>query len=175
MKKNVVLGIDPGIANTGLAIVACESSRYQLLASRLIKTSSSDAECLRLLDIYRAVSEMLDNHKPALVAAERIFHNRNVSSSITTGKVLGVVLLAAAERFVSVHEFTPQEIKSCSGFGGEANKDRIKKSASRIFGVSLKSHHTADAAFAGLAGLLKLRSLRCENRGRGVHRTIVGV
>ena len=164
MKKPVVLGIDPGIANTGLAIVQLENQKYRLLETRLVKTKSSDAECLRLLDIYRALCEMLDAYSPVLVAAERVFHNRNISSSISTGKALGVVAVAAAERYISVEEFTPQQIKACSGLGGSADKALIKKSAAGIFGVSFKTHHTADAALAALAGLLTLRG---ENRGRG--------
>ena len=162
-----VLGIDPGIAHTGLAIVACEGGRYRLLASRLIKTKSSDAECLRLLDIYRAVSEMLETYQPCIVAAECVFHNRNITSSLTTAKVLGVVSLAAAERYISVREFTPQAVKVASGLGPKASKEHLLKVASRLLSHDFKSHHVADASLVGLAGLLKFRALRCENRAAG--------
>ena len=100
------------------------------------------------------------------VAVEKVFHNKNISSSISTGKVIGLSELVAYHGGVPCYLLSPQEVKRASGFGGSADKVSVKKAVSGIFQTEIKSHHVADAAIVGLAGLLKLRALRCENRGK---------
>ena len=160
--KYTVLGIDPGIANTGVSVVSGNGidSKYQIEASELVKTPASDDTGKRLQTIHEAITRLLDTHAPEAVAIESVFHNRNINSSISTGKVIGLCELTAYNYDLPVHLFTPQQIKAVSGFGGSANKDEMLKIASRIFRTKIRSHHTADAAMCALAGILKTR---CPN------------
>ena len=80
-----ILGIDPGLANCGWSVVVRNrSGKYVLMDSGCIVTTSSTGESERLLYIYKQITELLHVHVPNCVAIERVFHNRNVSSSLTT-------------------------------------------------------------------------------------------
>ena len=174
MKSYKALGIDPGIANTGLAVVAFEKHGYTLISTKLVKSTPKHSESLRLLKIYEAVYEILDMQELDIntVAIERVFHNKNVSSSITTGKAIGAALTAAAKHDIPVIELTPQKVKKASGLSNkETNKNNLIRAASGIFKTQIKSHHTADAALCALAGILQHRIPQLEGREPQEHRT----
>ena len=94
MKLITTLGVDPGIANTGIAVVELEKHTYHLRTSRLITSTPKETESNRLLNIFEAVYEALDTKGLDIttVAIEKVFHNKNVSSSIKTSKAIGAVL-----------------------------------------------------------------------------------
>ena len=167
MKKSIVLGVDPGIANTGLAVVSGDGVRYKLLQCERIKSGSDLPTGERLAIIEKAIISLQKKHNIEAVAVEKVFHNKNISSSISTGKVIGVCELVAYHAGVRCFLLSPQDVKRASGFGGTADKVSVKRAVRGIFGTQIKSHHVADAAMVGLAGLLKFRALRCENRAAG--------
>ena len=161
MKNITVLGIDPGIANTGLGVVAFEKHSYTLEKTELVKSTPKHPESLRLLKIYEAVYEILDTKGLDIdaVAIEKVFHNSNVTSSITTGKAIGAALTAAAQHDIPVIELTPQQVKRASRLSNkETNKDNLIVAASGIFKTEIATHHEADAALCALAAILKQRS-----------------
>lgn len=167
MKSNhtTVIACDPGIANTGIAVVQSKSQVYQLKSSQLVRSKPTEEEPNRLLRIHNAIVETLsDNPDTKAVAIESVFHNNNITSSITTGKVIGVIAVAAAQADLPVIYLTPQQIKSVSGLGRKTSKANMLKMASRIFNIEMKSHHTADAALAGIAGILQYRISQGEKR-----------
>ena len=172
--KNTILGIDPGIANTGLGVVALDKHRYTLKKTLLVKSTPKQPESLRLLKIYEAVYDILNTEASSInaVAIEKFFHGQNVSSSISTGKVIGTAIIAAAQHDIPVIELTPQQVKSASGLSNkETNKDNLIRAASGIFKTQIKSHHTADAALCALAGILQHRIPQLEGREPQEHRT----
>ena len=135
-------------------------------------TSRTDEpEAQRLRKIYDAVDALLAEHTIDGAAIERVFHNKNISSGISTGKVIGAALTAAAQHNIPVIELTPQQVKSASGISTKANKDNLIRAASGIFKTQIKSHHTADAALCALAGILQHRIPQLEGREPPEHRT----
>ena len=92
------------------------------------------------------------------LAVKRVYHNKNVSSSIATGKVIGLCELIAFDAGIPCELFTPQAVKCASGFGGSADKKMLLRVSSRLFGQKITSHHVADAALVVLTGCLRLRS-----------------
>ena len=157
MKTHITLGIDPGIANTGLAIVEANSTRYSLITAETLKTKACDDTGKRLSIIHDEINNTLDAWKITGIAIERVFHNKNITSSLTTGAVIGLVHLIAHQRDVPIYLFTPQQVKKASGLGAKIDKDTAKLVASRLFGTQIKSHHAADAALCGLCGCLEMR------------------
>ena len=103
-----VLGIDPGIANTGLAVVSHDTGSYRLIASRLVCSSPRERQPERLLHIYNHVFGLLNEFAVDIAAVERVFHNRNVSSSISTATAIGAVGVAVGCHAVDMIELTPQ-------------------------------------------------------------------
>ena len=152
--KVIVIGVDPGIANTGLAVISRSTSGYALLESHLMKSSPKIAKAERLLSIYEGVFRLLETHDCALVSIERCFHNKNVSSSQSTGAVIGVVMCAAAMKHVPVVEITPQSVKAATGLGTKCGKEAIVKMMSRLLKQETLNPHVADAAACAIAGCL---------------------
>ena len=170
--NKTILGIDPGMANTGLGVVTFEKHSYTLKKAELVKSTPKQNESLRLLKIYEAIYEILDELDIDAVAIEKVFHNKNVSSSIKTGKAIGAALTAAAQHDIPVIELTPQQVKSASGLSNkETNKDNLIRAASGIFKTDIESHHEADACLCALAGILQHRIPQLGGREPQEHRT----
>ena len=153
MSKIVVLGVDPGIQNTGFSIIS-RSTEYRLLESRLVRSSPKTPQSERLLAIYESAFALLRDFDCDLVAIEKCFHNKNVSSSQSTGAVIGSVMCAAAGKGVRVIEITPQQVKASTGMGGRCDKKMVVKMVSRLLKQKTLNNHVADAAACAIAGCL---------------------
>ena len=156
----ICLGVDPGISATGIAVVSRSVSKYEMMASELVKSTPAVPKSERLLGIYEAVFFLLQNHDCDLVAIEKCFHNKNVSSSQSTGAVIGVATVAAAMMGVPVLEVTPQQVKAASGLSGKADKTSVVKMMSRLLNQKRLNHHVADAAACAIFGLLEGRKVK---------------
>ena len=80
MRRETVLGVDPGIANTGLAVVVRSTSGYKLVALRCVTSRADEPEAQRLRKIYDAVDALLAEHTIDGAAIERVYHNKNASN-----------------------------------------------------------------------------------------------
>lgn len=160
-KSKRCLGIDPGLANCGYAIIARKhaTEHFNLLESGCIQTDRSATEAERLLKIYQDISELIHAHHPNLVAIEKVYFNRNVSSAITTGGVIGVCLLATEQLGIESLLLTPQQAKAAATGRGQASKETMKKVLTRLLSLDIRNHHEADAAALAIAGLLHLTSV----------------
>ena len=123
----IVLGIDPGTAATGYGIVEREGSRLRAIDYGCFETLAADELPRRLLHIHQAVSELIAEHRPALVGVERLFFNRNVQTAFAVGQARGVVLLAAAQAGVPVFEYGPHEVKMAVTGYGRAGKAQVQR------------------------------------------------
>lgn len=159
INEKCYIGVNPGIANTGVAVVSWSLSRYQLLASELVKSTPKTPKAERLLGIYEAVHALLGTHECALVSIEKCYHNKNVSSSQSTSSVIGAVMCAAAAKGVPVVEVTPQQVKASTGLGGRCDKKKVGKMMSRLLCYKKINHHIADAAVCAIAGCLKAKKM----------------
>ena len=159
MGNHMILGVDPGIASTGVAVVTAKSNGYSLITAETLKTSARDATGKRLSFIHDEINDTLDAWKITSIAIERVFHNHNVTSSLTTGAVIGILQFIAHQRGLPIHQFTPQQVKAVTGLGTKVNKQQVLKIASRLFRTELKSHHEADAALCALCGCLQARTV----------------
>ena len=151
------LGIDPGLANTGYAIIGRKDATqpFNLLESGCIQTDSKATEAERILKLYQLVSQLIHAHHPNLVAIERVYFNKNVSSAITTGGVIGVCLLSAEQLGIESVLLTPQQAKASATGNGRASKETMKKVLTRLLSLDIRNHHEADAAAVAIAGLLQ--------------------
>lgn len=153
--KGRCLGVDPGLANTGFAIVSRRQNGYELHAQGVIRTQKRQPEPERLKAIYDHLRDVLEAEQPDRVCIERCFHNRNVSSSMETAGVIGIVKLLAVQFECSVYVVIPQEVKSASGLGWSAKKSEVQSMMCKIFAIDKLNNHVADAAAAAIVGVLK--------------------
>lgn len=143
----IVLGIDPGTAATGYGIVERTGSQLRALDYGCLETLSTQALPTRLLEIHRAITELILTHQPAQLGVERLFFNRNVMTAFAVGQARGVVLLAAAEHGLPVFEYGPHEVKMAVTGYGRADKSQVQRMVQMVLGMPTlpKPDDAADA------------------------------
>jgi crossover junction endodeoxyribonuclease RuvC len=157
-----VLGIDPGLAVTGLATVAIRYGRSSVLSAGTVRTPSALPEADRLFAVYRAVRAALAESRAQTVAVERLMWGRNVGSAMAVARASGVVLLAAAEAGVPVREYAPLEVKMAVTGNGVARKDDVRRALRRLHGIDdLPTEvDAADAVAVAVCHLQQSRAVR---------------
>ncbi|WP_327015463.1 crossover junction endodeoxyribonuclease RuvC [Cryobacterium sp. GrIS_2_6] len=143
-----VLGIDPGLTRCGVGVVDVAPNRTATLVDVTVLRSSPDLPLeQRLLVLSRGLEEMMDRHKPAFVAIERVFAQHNVRTVMGTAQISGVALLLAAQRGLTVTLHTPSEVKAAITGYGSADKAQVGAMVARVLGLS-EVPKPADAADA---------------------------
>lgn len=143
----IVLGIDPGTADTGYGVVESAGSRLRALAAGVIQTRPTSPPEHRLAEIHGAVSDLLERHRPDAVAIEELYFGANVRTAFAVGQARGVVLLAAGQRAVPARSYTPQQVKAAVCGHGRAGKEQVARMVSRLLTLAAPpgSDHAADA------------------------------
>lgn len=143
-----VMGIDPGLTRCGLSVVQAGRGRQVMpIAVGVVRTPPQADLTARLLELSDAVNEWMDEYQPDVVAIERIFERGNVSTVMHTAHGVGVLVLAAAQRGIDVHMYTPSEAKKAISGNGRADKKQMTAMITRILGLS-EPPKPADAADA---------------------------
>lgn len=156
----IILGIDPGLANTGWGIVESVGNRFRCLGYGCISTPADEALAQRLNAVHASLLSVIRKHEPVECAIEKLFFNVNVRTAFATGQARGVALLATAEARLPVGEYGPSEIKQAVvGYGG-ADKAQIQFMVRTILNLPdiPKPDHAADA--------LAVAICHANNRGR---------
>jgi crossover junction endodeoxyribonuclease RuvC len=143
----VVMGIDPGVANTGFGIVRLAGSQMSAIDGGVVEAPGEDSPERRLARIHAALAELMTWHEPAAMALEDVYFGKNVRSAIGVGQARGVAMLAAAEREVPCFDYTPQAVKMAVCGSGSAPKDQVQRMVGSLLGLPEppQSDHAADA------------------------------
>lgn len=143
----IVIGIDPGIANTGFGVVRGSATKSVALDGGVIETSPDLSLPERLDRIHSSVVQLLDWHEPAALALEDLYFGKNVGSAMEVGQARGVVMLAAAQKQIPCFDYTPQVVKSAVCGTGSADKSQVQVMVGHLLGLDEPPHpdHAADA------------------------------
>jgi crossover junction endodeoxyribonuclease RuvC len=156
-----VLGIDCGSIATGYGIIDCEGRSARMVASGVILTGTRLSFPQRLKQISDALRKLIKSHSPEVAAVEEIFYSVNVKSLVKLGQVKGVVLLAAADAGLLIHEYSPLEIKSAVVGYGRAEKSQVQQMVKLFFGLKrLPPEDAADALAVALCHAHRAQTLR---------------
>ncbi|MBF0218034.1 MAG: crossover junction endodeoxyribonuclease RuvC [Gammaproteobacteria bacterium] len=140
-----MLGIDPGSRITGYGIIDIHQGRSSYLSSGAIHTSGASLP-ERLKEIFDAVTTLINQYNPNEVAIERVFMHRNPDSALKLGQARGAAICAVMAGDLSVHEYTPAEIKKAVVGKGNAEKGQIQHMICAL--LQLNATPQADAADA---------------------------
>lgn len=159
MFETVVLGVDPGVAKCGIAVVARRDRRVELVWAGTVTTPATEAEPARLRTIAAAVREAIVAYAPASVAVERVAWSRNQVSALHVARATGAILLVAAEAGLAVGEYGPNEVKQAVTGMGNADKRQVQHALTRVHGLRdvPAQPDAADAAAVALTHLLASR------------------
>ena len=143
----IVLGIDPGTANTGYGVVVSRGSTLAALDGGVIETRAGAPLERRLADIHARVSDLIVEHRPVALAIEDLYFGRNAHSAFAVGQARGVVLLAAGIHGVPAFSYTPQAVKQAVCGTGSAPKDQVQRMVGTLLSLPEppQPDHAADA------------------------------
>ncbi len=147
-----VLGIDPGLANTGWGIVDFSQNRYRLVEYGVIETKKGSSHGERLLEIYNRINCVIQDFKPSFAGMENLFFSKNVSSAMGVAESRGVLILCLTQNCIDLVEYTPNDIKKSVTGTASADKALVQKYVALLLGLqeTPKPDHAADAIAAAI-------------------------
>ncbi len=162
----IVLGIDPGITNTGYGVVEEEGGNLILRGCGFLTTPRDQEMSHRLQLIYQGVREVIKDVGPDVAAVEELFFSSNMKTVMAVGQARGVILLACEHENVLCVEYTPLQVKKALVGRGNADKRQVKYMVSALLKLdqSPGSTHASDALALSICHLQhqKLGNLQVE-------------
>ena len=126
MVSSVIMGIDPGLANTGWGVIKCTGARVEPLAYGCISTTNRYDLPTRLAIIHDNLCEIIDRYMPGSLSVEGIYFGENAKSAIPTAQARGAALVACAYKGLEYGEYTPMQIKQAVVGTGAADKEQVQ-------------------------------------------------
>lgn len=133
--SNIILGIDPGTNLMGYGLIDVSGKKPRLLAMGVIRLSKFENHYQRLQHIYRRVTGIVAEFKPAHVAIEAPFFGKNVQSMLKLGRAQGVAIAAALAFETDIFEYEPRKIKMAITGNGSASKEQVREMLRRILNI----------------------------------------
>jgi crossover junction endodeoxyribonuclease RuvC len=149
----IVLGIDPGIANTGYGVVHRRGARFVALDGGVVHTPATQAIERRLATVHAEVEQLIARHQPDAVALEDLYFGQNARNAFAVGQARGVVLLAAGRRGIACSSYTPQQVKQAVCGSGRADKGQVARMVCSMLGLPADEalpDHATDALAVGV-------------------------
>jgi len=150
-----ILGIDPGLALLGWAVLESEGNCPKRIHYGCVSTLSSLPLTRRLTLLFDGLSELVSLHKPDVLALETLFFAKNAKTLAQVGHTRGVILLVAGQKGLAVSEYAPRQIKmALTGYGG-ADKKQMQSVVQRLLGLPAipRPDDAADAVAVALCHL----------------------
>lgn len=142
----LILGIDPGLGTTGWGLIAAEGSRLSHVANGQIATNAKTPLPHRLVELDRALTDIILQHRPDGIAVEEVFINSNPQSTLKLGQARGVILLCAARSGLEIGEYAARLIKKAVVGVGNADKTQVHAMISHLLpGAKITGADAADA------------------------------
>jgi crossover junction endodeoxyribonuclease RuvC len=180
MTATRILGVDPGLNTTGYAVIEALDTGPKLLEAGIIKSAERRATpdmARRLLVLYDGVCEVIDQFRPTALAVEQLYaHYNHPRTAILMGHARGAILLAAAQRGLTVASYAATRIKKAITGTGRAGKEQIQRAMLRELRLAKlpEPHDVADAMAIALChyylrDVASPRSPVLSPPGRGVN------
>lgn len=156
----IIIGIDPGTATTGFAVLDVpnmESPLPNLIETNILRTTNEMTMHDRLYKLYIELGELIEKYTPELMVIEKLFFNTNAKTAMTVGQARGVILLAAATNKIIVEEYTALQAKKVLTGYGRASKKEMQEAVKKHMHLDevVKSDDANDAIAIVLCHLYK--------------------
>lgn len=154
-----ILGIDPGTARIGWAVIERNTSSPGVLAYGCITTNKHKSAEDRLSSVYHDVQKLIKRFAPTDMAMENLFFTTNAKTVIPVAEARGVILLAASQKHIPVSSYSPVTIKSAIAGYGRADKTQVTRMIMRTLNLKTKPtpDDTADALAVALTHAYSLK------------------
>ena len=147
-----IISVDPGLRNTGFAILDYKGSKIKVVAYGLINPPTKESIPNRLEYLNSHMNDLIDKFSPMSMAIEDSFYSQNVKSAILLGQARGVLLLSAASKGIPSMVYAPRKIKQSVTGSGSSSKKQVKYMVEKILDIqkSISSLDITDALAIGL-------------------------
>lgn len=148
-----ILGVDPGVARCGWAIIEEKDGKLKAIAYDCFTTDKEEEMSKRLMQIHKQIRFLIKTHGPDELAVEQIFFAANAKTAFNVSQARGVILLAGAQKKLPNFIYTPLQVKmSLTGYG-RAEKDEVWKRVRKLLSLKTKPKldDTADALAVAIA------------------------
>ncbi len=153
--SKIILGIDPGIADTGFGVIENNNrGGFKCITYGSIKTKAGLKLERRLELLYLELDSIIKKYKPKLVSVEELFFCNNAKTALIVGQARGVIMLTAQLNKVPIVEYTPLQIKQAVSTYGKADKKQVQQMVKLILNLKEipKPDDAADALAAAICG-----------------------
>jgi crossover junction endodeoxyribonuclease RuvC len=144
-----ILGIDPGTGILGFGVIDVDKGQLKLIDAGVITTPPKQADSDRLVTIFDELSQIIATSKPEIMAVEKLFFAKNVTTAMSVSQARGVVLLLGKQNKLELYEYTPMQIKQAMTGYGKATKSQIQEMVRAV--LKLKTVPKPDDAADALA------------------------
>lgn len=159
MKKNLdiirILGIDPGTATTGWAVLEQSNKEIKAVAYGHISTSPQKSTAERLMEVAGDLESIIKKYQPCEGIVEDLFFFKNQKTIIKVGQSRGAIILTMIKANLKVFEYTPLQVKQAVTGYGRADKKQVQEMVKNILKLKEvpKPDDTADAIALGICHL----------------------
>lgn len=155
-----ILGIDPGTGILGFGVIEADHGKFQIVDGGVIRTPVKEDDAVRLQTIYDELTDIIAQTKPEAMSVEKLFFARNVTTAMTVAQARGVVLLCGMQSQLTIHEYTPMQIKQAITGYGKADKKQMQEMVKVLLQLDQipKPDDAADALAAAITHAMTVRS-----------------
>ena len=152
-ENNVIIGIDPGIRNTGWGIISNFENKLQHIDHGVIVPVAEGSDASRLFFISSHLDKILNIYKPSLAIIEKIFVSASGESALKLGMARGVALnVIASKKNIIIKELAARFVKKAITGSGAADKNQIKFMIEKLLGKRVDKFDASDALAIAIAG-----------------------
>ncbi len=145
-QPNLILGIGPGLRNTGWGVIKATDNRLSYVACGILSSNSKDSLTERLLSLHKQLIEVIQIYRPQTCAIEETFVNKNAQSSLKLGHARGALMLTLSISGLVPHEYAATLVKKSIVGVGRAEKEQVTMMVKQLLpGADIPSHDAADA------------------------------
>jgi crossover junction endodeoxyribonuclease RuvC len=147
-----ILGIDPGLANTGWGVIDSKQHKSRPVSFGVIKTNKDVDQSLRIYSIAEQIAKISKQYEIEYCSMEDIYFTKNISSAISVAKVIGSIIHSLGEKNIPVIMYSPLQIKSTITGYGKADKKQVQDMIKFHLGLAEipRPDHAADALAAAV-------------------------
>jgi crossover junction endodeoxyribonuclease RuvC len=150
----IIMGIDPGLADTGFGLIETRQGGLRPIAYGSIKTSKKDNLPKRLVELEKQLEAIIAKYRPATAVVEQLFFAANAKTALIVGQARGVALLTLSKAGIKIIELTPLQVKQGLTGYGAADKKQVQQMTKIILGLKAtpRPDDAADALAMAICG-----------------------
>ena len=155
----IIIGIDPGLVNTGYGIISIKNEIPSLIDFGIISPNPKDSVPERIFTIFTDVCHLIEKYNPNIFSIEDVFYSRNFKSAMLLGQARAAAILAASKYKISIFEYSAKKVKQSITGNGNADKTQVQYMVTKILNIKNNSI-PLDASDALAIGMCHLNQLK---------------